>query len=397
MPQKEHSTLFTSLSKDSFINNKKKINDANNTLLRVTSAMGTVIYTVMLLIVLIWPKARDNPSKYSYVYVSAYIGLLIICTSICLYTHLLSKKHPGFILPFFYFIFTGLYVYAIINRFYATPCGQAFTFEMVITLMPIILLDRTPRLLIIETLYLFAFVYLDITRGIELFGITWRDDFVNMITCYFIGNFGGLIIRSSRIQAIEYSRIVGVQRDTDELTALPNRRKLFHELRKSYDGRANPIKCLFIADIDFFKKYNDTFGHPAGDEVLQKIGVYFDKYDEETGFELFRYGGEEFVGIYRAPANIDYAAAAHRLCKEVRDLKIERALPDMPYITISVGYAIADKAHPTGYEDFISMADNALYEAKNHGRNCTIEYIPTATAPSVANNAPSTEDAVAEQ
>ena len=348
--------------------------------------MGTVIYIAMLLIVLIWPKARTNPEKYTYLYISSYIGLVVVCISIFLYSHLIAEKHPGFILPLFYLFFTGLYIYAIINRFFATPYGQAFTFEIVLVLMPIILIDRPLRQLGLESLYLLLFIYFDMTRGCQILGITWRDDLVNMIACYFIGNFGGLIIRSSRIQALESSRIVAMQRDTDELTTLPNRRKLFHELRKSSDGRAHPIKCLFIADIDFFKKYNDTFGHPAGDEVLKKIGDYFQKYDDETGFELFRYGGEEFVGIYRAPAEIDYTAAAHRLCKEVRDLKIERALPDLPYITVSVGYAIAEKAHPVGYEDFISMADSALYEAKNHGRNCTIEYVPVA--PTAGNQKP---------
>lgn len=386
MARKEQNTLFTSLSKESFCNNKKQINRANNILLRVTSAMGTVIYIAMLLIVLIWPKARTNPEKYTYLYISSYIGLVVVCISIFLYSHLIAEKHPGFILPLFYLFFTGLYIYAIINRFFATPYGQAFTFEIVLVLMPIILIDRPLRQLGLESLYLLLFIYFDMTRGCQILGITWRDDLVNMIACYFIGNFGGLIIRSSRIQALESSRIVAMQRDTDELTTLPNRRKLFHELRKSSDGRAHPIKCLFIADIDFFKKYNDTFGHPAGDEVLKKIGDYFQKYDDETGFELFRYGGEEFVGIYRAPAEIDYTAAAHRLCKEVRDLKIERALPDLPYITVSVGYAIAEKAHPVGYEDFISMADSALYEAKNHGRNCTIEYVPVA--PTAGNQKP---------
>jgi GGDEF domain-containing protein len=61
--------------------------------------------------------------------------------------------------------------------------------------------------------------------------------------------------------------------------------------------------------------------------VLHKIGSYFKKFSEEKGFELYRYGGEEFIGLYRAPTGIDYANAMHQLCKEVRDLKIERALP----------------------------------------------------------------------
>lgn len=285
-----------------------------------------------------------------------------------------SEKHPALILPCFYVFFSAMIAYAVANRFFSDSPGQVFTFQVVILLMPIVLLDRSWRINLIDTIFFATFIFFDLAYGKRTAAIPYRDDLVNTLVTFLVGILGGRTIRISRLQALENGRIVIVQRDTDELTALPNRRKLFHELHKSYEGRANAIKCLFIADIDFFKKYNDSFGHQAGDEVLKQIGECFIKFGKETGFELFRYGGEEFIGIYRATSDNDYDAAMHHLCRAVHDLKIEHTLPNTPFITISVGYVVQEKAHPAGFEEFITMADNALYEAKNRGRNCTVEY-----------------------
>lgn len=382
---KKNITSFLSpITRELFVNNKKQINKTNKTLLSFTAIISIILFSCMLVIIFAIPMDRHNPFKTNFTYVYLYVGMLLISALILIYCLTIADKQPALIIPSFYFIFAAIYIYAIINRFFAVPHGEVFTFEIVMVLMPIVLLDRTWRLCLVEALFLAVFIFFDFTFGKTMFDLAWRDDLVNMIICLTIGCFGGHTIRYSRIQALENERIVAVQRDTDELTMLPNRRKLFHELRKSFDGRSAPITCLFIADIDYFKKYNDTFGHPAGDEVLHKIGSYFKKFSEETGFELYRYGGEEFIGLYRASVDIDYADTIHQLCKEVRDLKIERALPNMPYITVSVGFAIAEKATPVGYDDFISKADNALYEAKRLGRNCTVEYAPSMTGDQTA-------------
>ena len=370
------------ITKQLFVLNQREINKVNATLLMITGIIGMIMFAGLLFLITVSKNDPHNPIFTGPLYIFIYGGMFIVCAGIVIYCRIISERHPALILPLYYLIFIALFFYGISNRFIAVPNGEVFTIELVMLMMPVILLDYTWRITLFQVLFLAVFCFLDCKYKGRLIRMAWRDDLVNMCISFVISLIGGYAIRSSRIQALENARIYILQRYTDELTTLANRRKLFHELRKSSDGRAAPIECLFIADLDFFKKYNDTFGHPAGDEVLRTIGKCFAEFGTQSGFEFFRYGGEEFAGLYRGEHEIDFADTIHSLCKRVRDLKIERALPDMPYVTISIGFAIASKAKPTGYEDFISMADNALYEAKSHGRNCAIEY----TSAMIGNN-----------
>ena len=373
--------FFYPITQKLLTDNKREIERVNRNLLSMSSFLGIMLFLALLLLILVIPGDPHNPFVSDKTYFITYIIFSVLCAVVLLYCRFYAEKYPLFILPFFYGLFILVYIYAIINHFISSPGGQVFAFEMAVLMLPIVILDRTWRLTLFQLLFLITFIYCDVIFQDHVPGLTRRYDMINMIISFIMGQFGGLTIRYSRIQALENRRIVVVQRDTDELTRLPNRRKLFHELRKSFDGRALPVKCLLMADIDYFKRYNDTFGHPAGDSVLHKIGDCFRIFGKETGFELFRYGGEEFIGLYRLPAGTDFQETAHSLCKAVHNLKIERALHDMPFITISAGYAVAEKTHPEGFEEFIAQADSALYEAKRRGRNCCIEYITPRKQP----------------
>ncbi|MCK9168948.1 MAG: GGDEF domain-containing protein [Treponema sp.] len=367
--------FFPHIGQQLFTDNKREIERANANLLGMAALLGILMFLALFLILSVTSDVPHIPFFAGRTCVVTYLIPSAICSCILFYCRFYAEKQPALILPFFYSLFILVYIYAAVNHFISSPSGQVFTFEMVVLMMPFVILDRTWRLTLFQLVFLAAFIYCDIHYKGSLPGVSRHDDIINMVICFILGQSGGHTIRYSRIQALENRRIVIVQRDTDELTRLPNRRKLFHELRKSFDGRALPVKCLLMADIDFFKRYNDSFGHPAGDEVLHKIGDCFRTFGEKTGFELFRYGGEEFIGLYRLPGGTDFQEAAHSLCEAVRGLKIERALHDMPFITISMGYAVAEKTHPEGFEEFIAKADSALYEAKRRGRNCCIEYI----------------------
>jgi diguanylate cyclase (GGDEF)-like protein len=361
-----------------FANNRREINRVNNGLLSFTAATGIILYICLIMLISLSPEDPHNPFHGHFSYLFIYASLLFICIAIFSYCHTAGEEHPFLILPLFYFFFIALYTYTVLNYFFSQPGGQAFTFQLVMILMPIAILDRSWHLNFLESVFLVVFIYFDLKFRNKFIGYIWRDNMTNMCISYLVGILGGQAFRSSRIQALDNKRLVIVQRDTDELTSLPNRRRLFHELRKSSDGRAQPVKCLLIADIDLFKKYNDTFGHLAGDNCLRRIGTTFWKFNKETGFELFRYGGEEFIGLYRASADIDFSEAARRLCRTVHDLGIKQAPGNLPVITASVGFAVGAKVHPAGYEEYISMADHALYEAKRRGRNRAAEYTDAA-------------------
>jgi diguanylate cyclase (GGDEF)-like protein len=164
----------------------------------------------------------------------------------------------------------------------------------------------------------------------------------------------------------------------DALTELPNRRALDERLQQEwarllrYGGRL----ALIMADLDRFKRINDQFGHPAGDEALRQVAQLLAGGCRESDMPA-RYGGEEFVVV--APETTADAAAefADRLRMSIcsRPLQVHGKA-----LEITASFGVAGHEGLQGPEDLVQAADDALYRAKSAGRNC----VRTAEAPTSA-------------
>ncbi|MCE5285845.1 MAG: sensor domain-containing diguanylate cyclase [Pelosinus sp.] len=155
---------------------------------------------------------------------------------------------------------------------------------------------------------------------------------------------------------------------TDELTGLYNRRylknKLGHELAKSL--RDDKRLALLILDIDYFKEYNDSYGHWQGDQVLIRLGkVLLNILD--CSQLAFRYGGEEFVVLLPNCSDDAAAAIAEDIRSEFQEEKFAPAAHGLVQVTVSIGLTIL-KPNDT-VEVLFQRADKALYKAKDSGRN----------------------------
>jgi diguanylate cyclase (GGDEF)-like protein/PAS domain S-box-containing protein len=156
--------------------------------------------------------------------------------------------------------------------------------------------------------------------------------------------------------------------NSDPLTGLSNRRVFDDKLRRAlYGPRPRPVAaCLAIVDIDFFKRVNDTYGHPAGDQVLKSVAAAF-KLVLRTDDTIARIGGEEFGIILSGLKQTDAGALCERLREAIAALPIvvgKQALN----VTVSIG--MADLAEFDTEAEAMSGADQALYRAKAEGRNC---------------------------
>ncbi|RUO26921.1 hypothetical protein CWE09_09585 [Aliidiomarina minuta] len=165
----------------------------------------------------------------------------------------------------------------------------------------------------------------------------------------------------------------------DELTQLPQRRALLAHLRRL--GKRSTVVML---DVDHFKKFNDTYGHDVGDQVLRLLGVIFAK---ESGFKAYRYGGEEFTLVFNHNDQPRIEEALERVRQRVAGYPLRIRSKQRPTsskqgqskrgkngadkvvrVTISLGAAIRRPAEPV--HDLLKRADTILYAAKKKGRNC---------------------------
>ncbi len=165
----------------------------------------------------------------------------------------------------------------------------------------------------------------------------------------------------------------------DGLTRVANRRR-FDEAFEEEKGRSirsgNPLSILMI-DIDLFKAYNDAYGHLQGDDVLRLVAKTLEKSLRRPGDLLARWGGEEFVALL-PDTDMDGAyIVAEQLRKAIQDLGIVHEQSSIKrVITVSIGAATSVPGDQSSYRNLLQWADEAMYRAKDLGRNRVVCYEP---------------------
>lgn len=167
----------------------------------------------------------------------------------------------------------------------------------------------------------------------------------------------------------------------DGLTGISNRRYFDKAIEMEWQRtiRSSEALALIMLDIDFFKKYNDNYGHAAGDECLRKVAHALEYSNKRTSDHVARYGGEEFAIILPDTDAHGAAIAAGRLKDNIESLEIEHAHSSIAdHITVSLGAASIDarRGENASVKTLIEAADEALYEAKAAGRNKVISKEP---------------------
>ncbi|MEL6378054.1 MAG: GGDEF domain-containing protein, partial [Pseudomonadota bacterium] len=163
--------------------------------------------------------------------------------------------------------------------------------------------------------------------------------------------------------------------EMDALTGLYNRRSFDHKASLAFQEHADTRNELAIAmiDVDFFKAYNDHYGHQAGDRCLAQIAQVVQTSLESPNVTVARYGGEEFIVLFEHHDDTKAQSLIDRLRAQICDANIEHQRSTVAErVTISVGYASSANDQISTLDDLISSADEALYEAKATGRNCIV-------------------------
>ncbi|MBB6216236.1 diguanylate cyclase (GGDEF)-like protein [Anaerosolibacter carboniphilus] len=170
---------------------------------------------------------------------------------------------------------------------------------------------------------------------------------------------------------LENQRLLSLSQN-DGLTGVPNRRRLDEYLSIEWmrERREASYLSLLIIDIDYFKEYNDHYGHLEGDQCLIQVANALKGTLKRPGDLLARYGGDEFMAVLPNTDSIGALLMAEEMRREIEKLEIIHQYSSISnVVSITVGVATVLPSGHTSVEDLVHMADSALYQAKKKGRN----------------------------
>ncbi|MGB3615674.1 MAG: sensor domain-containing diguanylate cyclase [Elainellaceae cyanobacterium] len=157
---------------------------------------------------------------------------------------------------------------------------------------------------------------------------------------------------------------------TDELTQLANRRRFDDYLREIWQQQQQEPIALILADIDFFKRYNDFYGHPGGDTCLATVGQALSSAVQRSTGLVARYGGEEFAVVLPRTNGAEALTLSEEIRREIERLHLEHQESPFGIVTVSFGVTSRINTVDSSLSELISAADRALYQSKANGRNC---------------------------
>lgn len=194
---------------------------------------------------------------------------------------------------------------------------------------------------------------------------------------YIAKPFNALIVKArvnTHIKLYQYRRQVEQQSMTDQLTGVANRRKYEQYSIKKWNEaiRLNVPFSIYMFDIDRFKVYNDTFGHPAGDKVIASVAQTAAFYLQRSTDFLARYGGEEFVAFSMGDSSEQIFEHLKKIRQAIENLQIPNDPSVSKWVTVSVGGVTVVPEKGSSYDFYLKIADTMLYDAKRNGRNRVI-------------------------
>lgn len=348
--------------------NEKQWNDWNRTIFSLFWKIWLLTLLIELLLFLFYsPTPECSKAYYFYLFIVKPSGLeLLVLTLFQLVFTRLFQSHSRRVVSVYTILLISLF--AGITVCVHTSVGMLPAMLLLPMMLTPLYRDHLMTLLqavLVILLYIANYFYF-IPNTPYMLPQTPFSPFVEI--CIFIG---GTIVTCVILEKVNQDIVINEERSRrDSLTHLYNHEAFYEELeyyRKRFEKEQQPFSVM-IADIDNFKKVNDTYGHAFGDEVIQKVGQLFMENSKKDGFSA-RYGGEEFSMLlpHDRPEIV-----AEKIRADFAAFPFQTSL-GTTHFTLSIGVAVYDCPRASA-SSFFEEADNALYQAKRNGKNCVMTH-----------------------
>lgn len=340
---------YCGIEKEEFKQVKKDAYISNFRLWKILHCLMIVVFGFLFVNSLMVEMMRANMPFY----LGAFIYSLVVA---CLFLFVLKKES----------IIAQLIIYLSISLLFLFACfitknspnSPATTFMVVLIITPMFMIDK-PYFMGIE-LVCASTVYLVWMYSVKPLDV-WKADLINIITYTLVGFFIHVIANSTRIKEFVLTRKINIQKDTDALTGLKNKGAITREINEYLLDESKNQGLMFMLDINYFKKVNDTYGHDIGDSVIKQVGQALNDMFKNNAI-VGRFGGDEFVVFIKDTNDLDVAKKL--AIKIVNDTSSYIQLPDEnDKISVSIGIA-AYNGVEKNYSDIFKKADVALYKTK---------------------------------
>jgi diguanylate cyclase (GGDEF)-like protein len=330
--------------------NCKAVEEYNEKMLPVLTLVGGLL---MLLPLLAAPfsNTKTNVIPVYLLVASIYFAMFF------LFRLLAMKKYTLYGL---YSTFSVLFLFAIYLSTIHSPDMRATILLGAFCIMPLGFIDRPGRM----NLFIAFWLAVHTILAFNLKPQYALDDTINGLCFAILGCFLGNMMVRVRLESYEAHRLLTIEKETDVLTGLSNRRKLFETLAALETAGEEKPTGITMLDIDNFKDFNDNYGHAAGDRYLSSLGEMLTKFTQNFRLHFYRYGGDEFVAMAYGYDEKELLSITESLRIAVQSMDMDRY-----HITVSIGVAYCGEEQIYNYENVIDRADKAAYAAKNAGRN----------------------------
>ncbi len=227
----------------------------------------------------------------------------------------------------------------------------------------------------------FAYLLVEVISALPAEQLLYNAVF--LASANLIGCFGCYFLEYASRQNFLAQGLLQDLAEKDFLTGLLNRRAFSERAERSWRQaqRERQALALVMMDVDYFKRYNDHYGHAAGDEALRAVGQVIGRQARRALDMTARYGGEEFVGLWYGIEEAQAVSLLENIRSEVEALSLPHVQSEAAgVVTISIGLAYLLPQPHQSLEDALRLADVALYLAKEQGRNRVVSKRPGGPA-----------------